>query len=84
MQALSGLASAPQSALYRGSLQSAYPVAMHSIAALLLAAPSLAAPASELNLHSEPAAIAMELHSEDDAGDRLAEIERINSIPGLT
>ena len=64
---------------------------MHSIAALLLAVPSLAAPASELNLHSEPAAIAMELHSNDagddraaDAGDRLAEIERINSIPGLT
>ena len=56
---------------------------MHSIAALLLAAPSLAAPASELNLHSEPAAIAMELHS-DSAGHRLAEIERINSIPGLT
>ena len=59
--------------------------AIHSIAALLLiAAPlALAAPASELNLHSEPAAIAMELHSES-AGDRLAEIERINSIPGLT
>ena len=58
------------------------------LAALLLAAPQLAvaAPASELNLHSEPAAIAMELHStvQGDAGDRLAEIERINSIPGLT
>ena len=59
---------------------------MHSIAALLIAAPlALAAPASELNLHSEPAAVSMELHSTAaDAGDRLAEIERINSIPGLT
>ena len=60
---------------------------MHSIAALLLiAAPplALAAPASELNLHSEPAAVSMELHSDDAGDDRLAEIERINSIPGLT
>ena len=57
---------------------------MHSIAALLLAAPSLAAPASELNLHSEPAAVSMELHSNEAGDDRLAESERINSIPGLT